>query len=142
MIFRKNIELNPDWYGDYEYLFYTYAAKGMFAEAVDAYVNFMTLAKLAPAPNLQATQESFARSGWEGFLRHRVKDLKESPKRRYFQLAEFCAYLGEKDEAFAYLEKACQPRHCSLELKHKSSFDNLRTDPRFDEFLRRAGFPR
>jgi serine/threonine protein kinase len=140
-IFEKNIELNPDWYGDYEYLFYTFAAKGMFAEAVDAYVRFMILAKLAPAPEIQATQESFARSGWEGFLRHRIKYLEVGSKRQNLKLSEFYAYLGEKDKAFAYLEKACQPGHCSLELKHKSAFDNLRADPRFGELIRRDGFP-
>lgn len=140
-IFEKNIELNPDWYGDYEYLFYTFAAKGMFAEAVDAYVRFMILANLAPAPEIQATQESFARSGWEGFLRHRIKYLEVGSKRQNLKLSEFYAYLGEKDKAFAYLEKACQPGHCSLELKHKSAFDNLRADPRFGELIRRDGFP-
>lgn len=142
-IFKKNIELNPDWHGDYNYLWYAYAAKGMYAEAVDSYLKLMTFAKLAPPSEVQATQESFARSGWQGFLRHRVRYLEQSSRHEYVSpadLAELYAYLGEKDKAFASLEKAYEMRVGDLkELKHKSSFDNLRDDPRFSDILRRVG---
>ncbi|MBA2527039.1 MAG: hypothetical protein H0V18_14850 [Pyrinomonadaceae bacterium] len=143
MIFKKNIELSPNWHGDYNYLWYAYAAKGMYAEAVDAYIKLMTFAKLAPPSEIQATQESFATSGWQGFLRHRVRYLEESSRREYVsptEPAELYAYLGEKDQAFASLEKAYEIRVGDLkELKHKSSFDNLRDDPRFSNILRRVG---
>lgn len=143
-IFKKNIERSPNWFGDYNYLWYAYAAKGMYAEAVDVYVKFMTFAKLAPPSEVEATQESFARSGWQGFLRHRVRYLEESSRREYVDqtdLAELYAYLGEKDKAFTSLEKAYEMRVSGLkELKHKSSFDNLRDDPRFQDLLRRVGF--
>jgi serine/threonine protein kinase/tetratricopeptide (TPR) repeat protein len=143
-IFRKNIELNPNWYGDYEYLFYAYAAKSMYPEAVDAYVKFMTFARIAPPSEIKATQESFDKSGWQGFLQHRVKYLEGESERKdptHGRLAEFYAYLGEKDKAFALLERAYKMKRSSLELKHLSSFDNLRTDPRFNDLTRRLGFP-
>ena len=142
--FRKNIELNPDWYGDYEYLFYAYAAKGMYPEAVDAYVKFMTLGRTAPPSEIKSTQESFAKSGWQGFLQHRVRYLEGESERKHAphgRLAEFYAYLGEKDKAFALLENAYKMKRSSLELKHLTSFDNLRTDPRFNDLTRRLGFP-
>jgi hypothetical protein len=46
-------------------------------------------------------------------------------------------YLGEKEKAFALLEKADQARIWSSELKYKPCFESLRTDPRFDELVRR-----
>ena len=143
-IFRKNIELNPDWYGDYEYLFYAYAAKSMYPEAVDAHIKFMTFARIAPPSEIKATQESFDKSGWQGFLQHRVKYLEGESERKDptgGRLAEFYAFLGEKDKAFALLERAYKMKRSSLELKHLSSFDNLRTDPRFNDLTRRLGFP-
>jgi len=140
-IFKKNIELNPDWYGDYEYLFYAYAAKGMYPEAVDAFVKFLTLSRRSPPSEIVATQESFAISGWQGFLQRRVKYLEGESEQNYNQLAEFYALLGEKDKAFGLLEKTYKARGGSVELKYLSSFDNLRSDPRFNDLTRRLGFP-
>ena len=94
-IFKKNIELNPDWYGDYEYLFHAYAAKAMYAEAINAYVKFMTLAKVAPSSEIKATQESFAKSGWQGFLQHYAKYL-EGASGKKIDLPSFTPILGRK----------------------------------------------
>ena len=46
--------------------------------------------------------------------------------------------LGEKDEAFAWMEKAYQSRGSNLPwLVMEPKFDPLRSDPRFDEFVKR-----
>jgi len=140
-LFKKNIELNPDWYGDYEYLFYAYAAKAMYPEAVDSYLKFMELSGTAPPSEIKGTQESFTRSGWRGFLQHRVKHMEGESKQKYPRIAEFYALLGEKDKAFVLLEKAYEQPGGLVELKYLSSYDNLRGDPRFDDLTRRLGFP-
>ena len=142
--FRKNIDLNPDWYGDYEYLFHAYAARGMYSEAADAYAKYMTNARAAPPEEIRTTRESFAGSGWQGFLRHRVRYLEGESKREYINpriLAELYAYLGERDKAFAYLEEAYRTRVSLPELKHNPCYDKLRPDPRYAELIRRVGLP-
>jgi len=50
--------------------------------------------------------------------------------------------LGEKDKAFDWLEKAYQnhDQDC-LYLKVNENFDPLRSDPRFQNLLRRIGLP-
>ena len=58
-------------------------------------------------------------------------------------IATVYASLGDKDKAFEYLEKAYQERSSDLPyfLKADLRIDNLRSDPRFQELMRRMNFP-
>ena len=50
--------------------------------------------------------------------------------------------LGNKDRAFAWLDKAVEQRSWMIiELKDDSVWDPLRSDPRFKDLLRRVGLP-
>lgn len=50
--------------------------------------------------------------------------------------------LGEKDQAFTFLEKAFQERNSLLiYLKLEPELDPLRSDARFADLLRRVGLP-
>ena len=52
------------------------------------------------------------------------------------------AALGEADAAFEWLEKAYERRSMSLTwIRSHPSADSLRSDPRFQDLLRRIGFP-
>jgi len=53
------------------------------------------------------------------------------------------ASSGDKDKAFEFLEKAYQERSSDLPyfLKADLRIDNLRSDPRFQDLLRRMNFP-
>jgi TolB-like protein/DNA-binding winged helix-turn-helix (wHTH) protein/tetratricopeptide (TPR) repeat protein len=57
-------------------------------------------------------------------------------------VAEVYAGLGENDESFRWLERAYTDRDAWLALlKVWPPFDGLRSDPRFDDLLRRMKFP-
>jgi hypothetical protein len=57
-----------------------------------------------------------------------------------YQLALVYAGLGEKEHAFESLEKAKVERSTLLTyLKMDPRFDSLRSDPRFQDLLRRMG---
>jgi len=57
-------------------------------------------------------------------------------------IADAYSVLGEKDAAFAFLEAAYQERAGHLVfLGIRPRFDNIRSDPRFAELLRRMGLP-
>jgi hypothetical protein len=59
-----------------------------------------------------------------------------------WQPAMAYAWLGEKDRAFFWLEKSYQDRETALPgLKVDAFWDNLRSDPRFKDVLRRVGLP-
>ncbi len=52
------------------------------------------------------------------------------------------AALGEADAAFEWLEKAYERRSLQITwIRVAPSVDPLRSDPRFDDLLRRIGFP-
>ena len=53
------------------------------------------------------------------------------------------AGLGDKDQAFAWLDRAYNERSSmlALYLTNDPRMDTLRSDPRFAEFVRRIGLP-
>jgi hypothetical protein len=48
--------------------------------------------------------------------------------------------MGNKDQAFAWLEKAySQHSYALITLKVEPGYDSLRSDPRFQDLMRRVG---
>jgi hypothetical protein len=74
-----------------------------------------------------------------------VELLKELANRRYVDPGDIgyrYASLGDKDQAFAWLEKAYAEKADSLQyIKVKFAVDALRTDPRYADLLRQMGLP-
>jgi predicted nucleic acid-binding protein len=72
-----------------------------------------------------------------------LDQLEAASKERYTPAISFAAVyagLGEKDQAFAWLEKAYGERTSRLGyLKVEPLWDPLRSDPRFAELLRHIG---
>jgi hypothetical protein len=66
-------------------------------------------------------------------------------KREYVtpsRVARIYARLGDETQALEWLEKAYQERDVFLcNLKVGPSFDPLRSNPRFQDLLRRVGLP-
>jgi len=75
-----------------------------------------------------------------------LDDFKKRPKLdsiALISLADTCSVLGEKDEAFEFLEAAYQQRVSMLVfLGVIPTFNNIRTDPRFADLFRRMRLPR
>jgi len=71
--------------------------------------------------------------------------LRELSKRRYvsaYGIAQIYTALGDFDHAWAWLEKAFEERSFQLIwLKVDPTIDALRSDPRFQDLLRRMNFP-
>jgi hypothetical protein len=57
-----------------------------------------------------------------------------------YNIALIYAGLGELDSAFEWLERACDERNGNLAfMKVDATLDPLRSDPRFQNVLRRVG---
>jgi tetratricopeptide (TPR) repeat protein len=88
---------------------------------------------------------AYAKSGRKDEARKLLADLKEQSKGRYvasYWIAMIYVGLEEKDEAFAWFEKAYQEHSWWLIwLKMDPKVDSLRSDSRFLDLMRRIGFP-
>lgn len=73
--------------------------------------------------------------------RQRLAKYAPSPDADPFSLAVIYGALGDRDRAFASLEEAWQHHNCRM-LKVYPFLDLLRSDPRCETFLKRAGFER
>ncbi len=83
--------------------------------------------------------QAFEKSGYPGYLRKDAKDSEAEGD--YFDAADDYAMLGQKDAAFAALEKAFPTRAELLLIKADPELDSIRSDPRFADLLRRIGLP-
>jgi len=74
-----------------------------------------------------------------------LNELKNRPKLHplsLIALADTYSILGEKDKAFEFLEAAYKERVSLLIfLGIRPTFDNIRSDPRYADLLRRMGLP-
>ena len=59
-----------------------------------------------------------------------------------YDLARVFSGLGDKDQAFAWLEKDLQTRNATMpSFLYMPPLDSLRDDPRFKDLTRRMGLP-
>ena len=130
---QKTIELDPDWPRARFFLAQCYEQKGMYDEAIReterAGAGWPQLARL------------YARVGRRDEALRILAEMKERPNSPVV-FASVYAALGDKEQAFEWLEKAFAERHPGLRgLKTNPHFDGLRSDPRFADLLRRMGLP-
>jgi TolB-like protein len=94
---------------------------------------------------LREFERAYQEAGSEGASRYFVASETERAKTQYvepFYFALRYATLGEADAAFEWLERAYQERSSTLVyLAVTPESDLLRSDPRFDDLLRRINYP-
>jgi hypothetical protein len=94
---------------------------------------------------LAALGYAYAISHQDGEARKILQQLTERSQQTYVQptwVAVIHIGLGEKDQAFDWLQKALQDRSAWLVyLKVDPFFDPLRSDPRFIDLIRKVGLP-
>jgi TolB-like protein len=129
-----------------------YAAKGMDKEAFD------WLRQNSPVPEMQAElDKGFAEAGFRGAARRLAvfeaslggQDV-DGKKRDYtygqgfvspYEVACNYSYAQEKEQALKWLERGYEARDPNMPYLCWPVFDFLRSDPRFQDLLRRIGIP-
>jgi TolB-like protein/DNA-binding winged helix-turn-helix (wHTH) protein/Tfp pilus assembly protein PilF len=123
------------------------ACKGMFAEAIAEAHKDVELSDWNVGSKIHLAW-IYARSGDHVSAVKLLNDvlLRDRPNtetREAFDTAGVYAELGNKDEAFAWLERAYAAHSQALIwLKVDPEMDKLRVDPRYDDLLRRIGLSR
>jgi len=139
---KKTLELDSGFWIAHQFLGMAYIEKKMYPEAI---AEFNQAVKLSGG-----NSEPLALNGYVSVLsgdaakgRAVLEELKSLESQRYLppsNLALLSYVLGEKDEAFSWLEKAYQDRDIRLcRLKVDSKWDSMRSEPRFVEILKRLG---
>ncbi len=140
---RKTLELGPH-PRIYLYLARAYVGKALFEEAAAA----LREARQLPGGDsriiglLGYTYGLMGKRGEAEKLLDELKKRSEPASLSLFSTALIYVGLGEKDEAFEWLEKAYGERSGPLRLLNIDPlFDSLRSDRRFQDLLRRIGLP-
>ncbi|MDQ3756078.1 MAG: tetratricopeptide repeat protein [Acidobacteriota bacterium] len=137
---HKTLELDPNMPTVYGFLGRAYEHKGLYEQAIEAYLKSNVFFGLGPGAGA-ALREAYAVSGWKGFWRKALDLTKERAKQRYispYRFAEIYARLGERDQALHWLEKTYEERDYRIVVLHiDPTFDDLRSDPRYTALLRR-----
>ncbi len=136
------VEMEPNFYMARLWLGLAYAHKGMFAEALGEYGRATELSGGGPLV-LAAEGHAYALSGEHAKARRLLDELQELSKERYvspYYIAAVHTALGEREEAFAWLERAYENRSEGMVwLKVDPTLDSLRSSPRFADLVRGVG---
>ena len=137
--YRKALDIQPGNASAFGSFGDSYLAKKQCAEATE---NYARGEELDGNPDFAAAlRSSYKASGCSGMIQKQLELDRDPSSRDYapFYAASFAALLGKKDEAFRLLEKAYAERTGIVFLKIEPQLDNLRSDPRYADLLRRAG---
>ncbi len=134
---NKTLEINPKQVDAVETLGGAYEQMGNYKQAMEQWIKAEQLkGHQARAHELG---QVFEKSGYTGYLRKNAKDSEAGGD--HYGAAVVYAMLGEKDAAFAALEKAVAAGNHVDTIKVDPRLDNLRSDPRYADLLRRMGLP-
>jgi Flp pilus assembly protein TadD len=140
---RKTIDMDPNFGLAHNHLGQAYLQKHMNDEAVAELQEAVKLSGGSPTC-IANLARAYAASGKRS---EAVKLLSDLTKRSIpgqshaSEIAVICASLGDTDQAIKWLEKGFEERFNPGVLL-RPGFDSLRSDPRFEDLVRRVGLPR
>jgi TolB-like protein/Tfp pilus assembly protein PilF len=141
---RKTLEIDPNFAFARLWLSQAYIQKGLPKEALVELEKARALLPDSPV-RLMLLGYAYGTAGKKSAARRVLSELQVLGKRKYvspLSRALVHAALGDKDRAFQLLEEAYQERASWLAyLRVEEMFDPLRSDPRFQDLLRRMNLP-
>jgi serine/threonine protein kinase len=143
---QKAVGENPTFAPAHGCLAFGYWGKRMYPQVIEEWKSYGELSgERSEAEFASAAEHGFRLSGWKGALTNGIETRLAQRKLGYssgYQIATLYADLGDKDQAFKWLNTAYQERDIGLlGLKTDFLLDPLRSDPRFAELVRKVGLP-
>jgi TolB-like protein/DNA-binding winged helix-turn-helix (wHTH) protein/Flp pilus assembly protein TadD len=149
--FQTVIEMDPRFFMAHRHLLRVYDQIGDIPHALHALQWWFCEPAGTECDQTKELQSIYAKHGPESYWNKRV-ELEEASALEHaqatsnvtsFPLAELHARLGHKNRALVLLNLLYEERHDGLVmwLKSNPAFDSLRDDPRFQDLVRRVGFP-
>ncbi|HSE42446.1 MAG TPA: tetratricopeptide repeat protein [Acidobacteriota bacterium] len=144
---KKTIRLDPAYDAPHFALAQIYENKSLIREAIAETIQAYKLQGDEDAADLLSEAKDAAgyQEAKTTIARYTLESLSELAKQKYIPPIEFArlhAKLDEKDEAFRWLEKGFKERSSQLiYIRVIDDFKNLRSDPRFNDLVKRIGLP-
>jgi tetratricopeptide (TPR) repeat protein len=142
---RRTVEMDPGFALAHYLLGDAYGLKGMAEEYANETEKADILAGKPPEEVKQrynAMRNAFRTAGMKGFWRKEIEFLLREHSLNVLWIAGVYAQINEKDKAFEILEKQYENHDPNLTaLKESPYFDPLHDDPRYQDLIRRIGFP-
>jgi TolB-like protein/DNA-binding winged helix-turn-helix (wHTH) protein/Flp pilus assembly protein TadD len=142
---RKMQELDPNLDLGHLYCGDVYVQQGKLAEGIQELEEAVALSNGGTPRTIAHLAYAYAVAGRKNDAERLLSNLKQVFKQAHVHpdlVAGVYAGLGQKEDAFEWLEKAYQVHARDLlELKYDPHFASLRPDPRFVDLLRRIGLP-
>ena len=141
---QELLEVAPNWVWGHFELAQVDEQEGQLEEAAQEFLKADELFGMDPQRVTQL-KVTLAKSGAKGYWKRTLENYKESAKSNYVPpvlVAEACVRVGNKECAFEWLERGLEERDdLMINLKVEPAFDSLRSDPRFQDLVRRVGIP-
>src|SRR4029077_11794833 len=142
--FEKAIELESSNAHAHGLLGHVYLCQSLYEPAVTAWGKSIQFSQGASS-FVAALGETYAKAGNRDAAQRILERLDELSKQRYvtpYIVGRINLALGKRNEALGCLETAYQLRDSFMVfLKTDPLLDDLRSEPRFQELLRRMNFP-
>ncbi len=141
---REAKDLDPDFQLTHYFLGEAYIAKKMYPEALAEYQKGLAIDstdewQLVGLGRVYALTHDHANA--EKIVRQLLKDSREQSDMA-MEIALVYSAMDEKEQAFRWLDKACENREGGLIfLNAPLYFEEIRSDPRFAELVRKVGLP-
>ncbi len=136
---KRTMDIDPDYTYFEPDLALVYREQGRLRESLEIYLRLEKTRHQA-LPGLAIT---YARMGKKDEARKALNALIQMADKRYIpaeQIASVCVALGEKEEAFRWLERAINEHSATIhDIAVDREFQSLHSDPRFSDLLRRIG---
>ena len=144
--FKKNLEMDPAYAPSTNNISLTYQLTGQYDLWLQKWKEAANLSKDAEDVAMaEETAQVYVKAGYEAAIKRMIELQLRLAKRRYVDPADIAtsyADLGDKDQAFAWLEKAYAEKSNNLGyIKVVPQLDSLRSDPRYAALLKKMGLP-
>jgi serine/threonine protein kinase/Tfp pilus assembly protein PilF len=143
---KKTIKMDPNSAAAHVNLAFTYLDLGRYDQWLDEWQQGSKLSGITEFSHIaEEAAKTYAQSGREAALKQVAELMEDLSKHQYVDpanIAYFYAAVGDKDKAFALLEKALAEKASGLQaIKTNKQMDNLRSDTRYTDILNRMGLP-